>query len=97
MQNSLIAASSELKGEVFQFLNKLSIYQNVDAKPQTDPATIKANLIAQLTAPVRWTYIVKNMLADGVTEFTELGPGNVLQGLIKKVNPEAVVESKSTL
>ena len=73
------------------------IYQNVDAKPQTDPATIKANLIAQLTAPVRWTYIVKNMLADGVTEFTELGPGNVLQGLIKKVNPEAVVESKSTL
>ncbi len=59
--------------------------------------TIKANLIAQLTAPVRWTYIVKNMLADGVTEFTELGPGNVLQGLIRKVNPEAVVESKSTL
>ena len=73
------------------------IYQNVDAKPYTDPAAIKANLIAQLTAPVRWTYIVKNMLADGVTEFTELGPGNVLQGLIKKVNPEAVVESKSTL
>ena len=65
------------------------IYQNVDAKPYTDPA--------QLTAPVRWTYIVKNMLADGVTEFTELGPGTVLQGLIRKVNPEAVVESKSTL
>ena len=73
------------------------IYQNVDAKPYTDPAQIKANLIAQLTAPVRWTYIVKNMLADGVTEFTELGPGTVLQGLIRKVNPEAVVESKSTL
>ena len=73
------------------------IYQNVDAKPYTDPAAIKANLIAQLTAPVRWTYIVKNMLADGVTEFTELGPGSVLQGLIRKVDPNAVVESKSTL
>ena len=73
------------------------IYQNVDAKPHTDPATIKANLIAQLTAPVRWTYIVKNMLADGVTEFTELGPGTVLQGLIKKVDASANVESKSTL
>ena len=73
------------------------VYQNVDAKPYTDPAQIKANLIAQLTAPVRWTYIVKNMLADGVTEFTELGPGTVLQGLIRKVNPEAVVESKSAL
>ena len=73
------------------------IYQNVDAKPYTDPALIKANLIAQLTAPVRWTYIVRNMLADGVTEFTELGPGNVLQGLIKKVDAEAAVESKATL
>ena len=73
------------------------IYQNVDAKPYTDPAAIKANLIAQLPAPVRWTYIVKNMLADGVTEFTELGPGTVLQGLIKKVDASAAVESKSTL
>ena len=57
----------------------------------------RANLIAQLTAPVRWTYIVRNMLSDGVTEFTELGPGSVLQGLIRKVDPNAVVESKSTL
>lgn len=73
------------------------IYQNVDAKPYTDPAAIKANLIAQLTAPVRWTYIVKQMLADGVEVFTELGPGTVLQGLIKKVDPTANVESKSTL
>ena len=73
------------------------IYQNVDAKPYSDPAAIKANLIAQLTAPVRWTYIVQNMLTDGVTEFTELGPGNVLQGLIKKVDAKATVESKSTL
>lgn len=73
------------------------VYQNVDAEPHTDPATIKANLIAQLTAPVRWTQIVKRMLADGITEFTELGPGSVLQGLIRKVDPQAVVESKSTL
>ena len=73
------------------------VYQNVDAKPYTDPAAIKANLIAQLTAPVRWTYIVRNMLSDGVTEFTELGPGSVLQGLIRKVDPNTVVESKSTL
>ncbi len=73
------------------------IYQNVDAKPHTDPEEIKQNLIAQLTAPVRWTYIVKQMLADGVDNFTELGPGNVLQGLIKKVNSEVAVESKATL
>ncbi len=73
------------------------VYQNVDAKPYTDPQTIKANLIAQLTAPVRWTQIVENMLADGADSFTELGPGAVLQGLIKKVNREAAVESKATL
>ncbi|MBP3357195.1 MAG: ACP S-malonyltransferase [Rikenellaceae bacterium] len=73
------------------------VYQNVDAKPYTDPQAIKANLIAQLTAPVRWTQIVQNMLADGVDSFTELGPGAVLQGLIKKVNREAAVESKATL
>lgn len=73
------------------------VYQNVDAEPHTDPATIRTNLIAQLTAPVRWTQIVKRMLADGVTEFTELGPGNVLQGLIRKVDPEARAESKSAL
>ena len=73
------------------------IYQNVDAQPQTDSEKIKANLIAQLTAPVRWTQIVRNMLADGVSEFTELGPGNVLQGLIKKVNAEAAVESKASM
>uniref|UniRef100_UPI0040572017 ACP S-malonyltransferase n=1 Tax=Alistipes sp. TaxID=1872444 RepID=UPI0040572017 len=73
------------------------IYQNVDAKPHTDPEEIKQNLIAQLTAPVRWTYIVKQMLADGVDNFTELGPGNVLQGLIKKVSSEVSVESKATL
>lgn len=73
------------------------VYQNVDAEPQTDAEVIKQNLIAQLTSPVRWTQIVRNMLADGVTEFTELGPGNVLQGLVKKVSPEAVCESKATI
>ena len=73
------------------------VYQNVDAKPHTDPAAIRANLIAQLTSPVRWTQIVQNMLADGATSFTELGPGSVLQGLIKKVDRSAVCESKQSL
>lgn len=62
------------------------VYQNVDAKPVSDPETIKANLIAQLTAPVKWTQIVQNMIADGATSFTEVGPGKVLQGLVKKVD-----------
>lgn len=70
------------------------IYQNVDAKPHTDPAEIKANLIKQLTSPVRWTQSVKQMIADGATEFVELGPGKVLQGLIRKLTatlrPKAV-------
>lgn len=64
------------------------VYQNVDAKPYTDPVRIKANLVAQLTSAVKWTQIVKNMLADGVTSFLEIGPGKVLQGLIKKVDRE---------
>jgi [acyl-carrier-protein] S-malonyltransferase len=73
------------------------IYQNVDAQPHTSAEEIRANLIAQLTAPVRWTQIVKNMIADGVNEYTELGPGNVLQGLIKKCDANTVVESKASL
>ena len=68
---------------------KCPIYQNVDALPHTDPAEIKQNLVAQLTASVRWTQTVKNMLADGATDFTECGPGAVLQGLIKKIDKEA--------
>jgi [acyl-carrier-protein] S-malonyltransferase len=68
------------------------IYQNVDAQPQTAPGIIKANLISQLTSPVRWTQIVENMIADGVTHFTELGPGTVLQGLIRKVNKDVIIE-----
>ena len=62
------------------------IYQNVDGKPHTDPAEIKENLIKQLTAPVRWTYDVQAMVADGANEFVELGPGAVLQGLGKKID-----------
>jgi [acyl-carrier-protein] S-malonyltransferase len=62
------------------------IYQNIDAKPYTDPQKIKHNLIAQLTGPVRWTQTVMHMIEDGATSFTEVGPGNVLQGLVKKVD-----------
>ena len=73
------------------------IYQNVDAQPQSDSEAIKRNVIAQLTAPVRWTQSAQNMIADGIDSYTELGPGNVLQGLIKKVSAEVEVESKSAL
>ena len=65
---------------------KCPVYQNVDALPHTDPAEIKKNLVAQLTASVRWTQTVKNMVADGAADFTECGPGAVLQGLIKKID-----------
>lgn len=67
---------------------KCPVYQNVDAKPQTDPEAIKKNLIAQLTAPVRWTQTVQNMVADGAVSFTEVGPGAVLQGLVKKISKD---------
>ena len=65
------------------------VYQNVNASPETDPEAIKKNLIAQLTAPVRWTQTVQRMSADGATIFYEAGPGKVLQGLVKKINPAA--------
>ena len=70
------------------------VYQNVDAMPHTDPAEIKANLVAQLTAPVRWTKSVQNMIADGATEFVELGPGKVLQGLVSKIDRSATVSGR---
>lgn len=70
------------------------VYQNVDALPHTDPAEIKANLVAQLTAPVRWTQSVKNMIADGATEFIELGPGKVLQGLVAKIDRAMTVSGR---
>lgn len=71
------------------------IFQNVDAQPYTDPATIKANLIAQLTGAVRWTQTVQNMLESGAEAFVEVGPGNVLQGLVKKVDRKAQTSSAS--
>lgn len=71
------------------------IYQNIDAKPQTEPTIIKQNLIAQLTGAVRWTQTVQNMLADGATAFVEVGPGNVLQGLVKKVDRQIQTSAAS--
>ena len=76
---------------------KCPVYQNVDAMPHTDPAEIKANLIAQLTAPVRWTQSVQHMVADGATSFTELGPGKVLQGLVGKIAPGVEATSIQSL
>ncbi len=69
------------------------VYQNIDAKPYTDPAQIKENLVQQLTGAVRWTQTVENMIADGATDFVELGPGAVLCGLVKKVNREMQCEA----
>lgn len=87
------------RGELAEAINDTTfmtpscpIYQNVDAKPHTDPIEIKDNLNFQLTAPVRWTQSVINMIADGADSFTEVGPGNVLQGLIKKIDKN--VEAK---
>jgi [acyl-carrier-protein] S-malonyltransferase len=69
------------------------VYQNVNALPSVDPDTIRTNLVDQLTSPVRWTQTVINMISDGASLFVEVGPGNVLQGLIKKVNRDALTES----
>jgi [acyl-carrier-protein] S-malonyltransferase len=71
------------------------VYQNVNAQRVIDPLEIKKNLVAQLTSPVRWTQIVKNMLADGARSFVELGPGNVLQGLISKVDSTVETSGKN--
>jgi [acyl-carrier-protein] S-malonyltransferase len=71
---------------------KCPIYQNVDAQAHTNPAEIKANLVAQLTSPVRWTKSVQNMIAAGATNFIECGPGTVLQGLISKISKEVTVQ-----
>lgn len=71
------------------------IYQNVNAQPTSDPAVIKTNLIAQLTGAVKWTQTATNMIADGGNDFVEVGPGNVLQGLVKKVSREVQTSSAS--
>ena len=74
------------------------VYQNVTALPSTDPETIKKNLLAQLTSPVKWTQTVKNMLADGARYFMEIGPGTVLQGLVKKIaGADVTIEGITTL
>ncbi len=72
---------------------RVPVYQNVDARPHTDAEEIKKNLIAQLTSPVRWTQTVRNMIADGADEFIEVGPGSVLQGLIRKIDRSVKVHS----
>ena len=87
-------AADELRDAIFstRFSRPLCpIYQNVNAYPQYDPDAIKENLAAQLTAPVRWTQTVKNMIQDGATVFTEFGPGKVLQGMIHKIDPNVEV------
>lgn len=87
-------AAEDLKAAILKTeFNKpfCPIYQNVTAKPSVEPEIIRENLLKQLTAPVRWTQSVQNMIADGATEFYEFGPGDVLKGLIRKINPDVQV------
>ena len=87
-------AAEDLKAAILKtdFHNPFCpIYQNVTAKAETNPETIRENLLKQLTAPVRWTQSVQNMIADGATQFFEFGPGDVLKGMIRKINPEVLV------
>ncbi len=90
MQPAAEELRAAIMGTNFQ-TPKCPIYQNVNAYPQVEPDKIRENLVAQLTAPVRWTQTVKNMIADGATEFYELGPGDVLKGLIRKVSKDVTV------
>lgn len=92
MEPAKIELQSAIENTVF--VNpSCPIYQNVDAKPYTDAVKIKENLIAQLTSAVKWTQTIENMLADGATHFVEVGPGKVLQGLVKKVDRKIPTES----
>ena len=89
-------AKEELAAAIEQTTFKTPIcpvYQNVSTKGETDPEVIKKNLVAQLTAPVKWTQSAQNMVADGMTELIECGPGAVLQGLMKKINKEVATTS----
>ena len=92
MQSAQSAFAEAIEKTTFQPA-RCSVYQNVDAAPHRDPAAIKANLLAQLTAPVRWTQSVQAMARDGATTFLECGPGKVLQGLVKKIVPTATAAS----
>lgn len=85
MDPAKVELEAAIKGTEFH-TPKCPVYQNVDALPHTDPTEIKKNLVAQLTASVRWTQTIKNMIADGAADFTECGPGAVLQGMIKKID-----------
>ena len=92
MQSAATALGEAIEKTTFREA-RCPVYQNVDGRPHRAPAAIKANLLAQLTAPVRWTQSVQRMAADGATDFVECGPGKVLQGLVKKVVPTATVAS----
>lgn len=94
MEPARVELASAIEATQFK-KSTVPIYQNVDAMPHTDPDKIKSNLVKQLTSPVRWTQIMKNMLSDGMTEFTEVGPGTVLQGLIKTVSKDIPLSSAS--
>jgi [acyl-carrier-protein] S-malonyltransferase len=72
---------------------RCQVYQNITAKGTSDPEILKSNLVAQITAPVRWTQSVQQMIYDGATSFTEVGPGKVLQGLVKKIDRSMVAQS----
>ena len=92
MQSAQAALAAAIEKTTFQPA-RCPVYQNVDAAPHRDPAAIKANLLAQLTAPVRWTQSVQAMARDGATTFLECGPGKVLQGLVKKIEPSVAASS----
>jgi [acyl-carrier-protein] S-malonyltransferase len=92
MQSAQAALAEAIERTTFHPA-RCPVYQNVDAAPHRDPAEIKANLLAQLTAPVRWTQSVQAMFRDGATHFVECGPGKVLQGLVKKIEPTATASS----
>jgi [acyl-carrier-protein] S-malonyltransferase len=92
MQSAQAALAAAIEKTAFQPA-RCPVYQNVDAAPHSDPTEIKANLLAQLTAPVRWTQSVQAMARDGATTFLECGPGKVLQGLVKKIEPTAIASS----
>ena len=90
----MVPAAEDLKAAILktEFRKPFCpIYQNVSAKAEIEPETIRENLLKQLTAPVRWTQSVQNMIADGANEFYEFGPGDVLKGLIRKINPDVQV------
>ncbi|AYA36957.1 [acyl-carrier-protein] S-malonyltransferase [Hymenobacter oligotrophus] len=93
LMQSAEAALAEAIGRTTFSAGRCAVYQNVDAAPHTNPDEIRQNLISQLTAPVRWTQSVQRMTQDGAAEFVECGPGKVLQGLVKKISPQAATAS----